>query len=185
MSFNRTRYDKCAYELQLNRTTGEGNYRLFGPFGENCTSCFSNTGPIGSKADVSLVKQQSDLSLGEMRNAESSLSWRSKHLNKCNDSVNPLDSVKLIHKTNCSNSLVSEDTRFTHPLDNYRGMSLTGYMMEPYLHVNPQCHIQSIYDRTGLNSRLSVKDNYVMPEQKAWDDMSSLPKELPTSICKA
>ena len=60
MSFNRTKYDKCAYELQMNRSTGEGDYRLYAPFAENCSQCISETGPIGAKSDVSLVKKPMD-----------------------------------------------------------------------------------------------------------------------------
>jgi hypothetical protein len=183
MSFNRTKYDKLAYELQMDRSTGELGYRLFGPFGENVNHCYSNNGPVGSKSDVSLARKQTDLEFGDVAQAESRLSWRNKKLNKYNDGTNPLEDTKLIHKSNCDNLVVSEDTRFTHPLDNYRGMSLTAYQMEPYLHVNPQCHIQSIFDKTGLNSRLSAKDNYVMPKQKYWDDYT-LPKEIVNESCK-
>ena len=185
MSFNRTKYDKCAYELQMNRSTGELGYRVFAPYGENCNSCYSEAGPVGSKADVSLVREQTDMQSGENTQVESSLSWRNKILNRCNDSSNPLNNAKLIHKSNCNKLVVSEDTRFTHPIDNYRSMSLTEYQIEPYLHVNPQCYIQSNYDKTGLNSRNAVKDNYVFPKQKYWDDLSSLPKELPNPTCKA
>ena len=184
MSFNRTKYDKCAYELQMNRSTGSLGYRVFAPYGENCNSCYSSDGPGGSKSDVSLVRNQMDMQFGDTTQTESSLSWRNNNLNKCNDNTNPLDNVKLIHKSNCDKLIVSEDTRFTHPIDNYRGMSLTEFQMEPYLHVNPQCYIQTIYDKTGLNSRLSVKDNYIMPDQKYWDDLSSLPKELINQTCR-
>lgn len=184
MSFNRTKYDKCAYDLQMNRSTSQLGYRVFPPYGENCNNCYSEAGPVGSRADVSLVREQMNMQSGEFTKAESRLSWRNKLLNKCNEDNNPLNDAKLINKGNCNKSVVSEDTRFTHPLDNYRGMSLTEFQMEPYLHVNPQCFIQSNYDKTGLSSRNFVKDNYVMPQQKYWDDLSSLPKELVNPVCK-
>ena len=48
-------------------------------------------------------------------------------------------------------------------------------MVEPYLPVNPQCHIQPIDDRIGLNSRLHVKDMYKMPEVEILDNGEALP----------
>ena len=71
MSFNRTRYDKCAYTLETNRSVQQGDYRLFGPFAENCNECFSYDGPIGSKSDVSLVKKPSELCFKDMAQTES------------------------------------------------------------------------------------------------------------------
>lgn len=184
MSFNRIKYDKCAYELQMNRSTGEGDYRLYAPFAENCSQCFSETGPIGAKSDVSLVKKPMDLTFGDMAQTETQLSWRGQMLTKCNNNNNPFDNAKLNHKGACPDNLTSEDSRFTHPIDNYRSMSLTGFMMEPYLHVNPQCYIQSNSDKMGLNSRSFVKDTYVVPQQKIWDTYQVLPKELPNPVCR-
>ena len=184
MSFNRIKYDKCAYELQMNRSTGEGDYRLYAPFAENCTQCFSETGPIGAKSDVSLVKKPMDLTFGDMAQAETQLSWRGQMLTKCNNNTNPFENATLNHKLDCPTGLNSEDTRFTHPIDNYRSLSLTGLMMEPYIHVNPQCYIQSNFDKTGLNSRNYVKDIHVISDQKLWDTEQVLPKELPNPVCR-
>jgi hypothetical protein len=181
MSFNRNRYDKCAYNLQMGRSVAPGSYRLFGPFAENCDQCLSFDGPVGSKSDVSLVKKPLDLSFGDMTQVESELSWRSQLLNKCNNNFNPLNKHTLHHKSNCSKKLTSEDTRFTHPIDNYRCMSLTSFQVEPYLHVNPQCHVQESGDRIGMNSRLHAKDSYVMPKPDFLDKGEVLPREIPTT----
>jgi len=179
MSFNRTRYDNCAYNLQMGRSTGPGDYRLFGSFAENCNECLSYDGPIGAKSDVSLVKKPQDLSFKEMAQVESELSWRNQLLTQCNDNSTPLNKYKLNHKPSCTKKLISEDTRFTHPLDNYRSMSLTTYQVEPYLHINPQCHVQESGDRIGMNSRLYAKDIYKLPVQEFLDNGESLPKEIP------
>ena len=178
MSFNRTKYDNCAYDLQIGRSIAPGDYRLYAPFAENCSQCYSYTGPIGSKSDVSLVKQPMDLCFNEMADAESNLSWRNQKISKTNDQNNPLSNVTLIHKPVCDNKLTSEDTRFTHPLDNYRSMSLTDLMIEPYLHVNPQCHVQESGDRIGLNSRLHAKDTWQLSPHEFWDKGEVLPKEV-------
>jgi hypothetical protein len=179
MSFNRTKYDNKAYSLQMERSTNPGDYRLYAPFAENCNECYSYSGPTGSKADVSLTKVPGDLSFKDMADVESKLSWRNHKLSKTNDQTNPLGTLELNHKPICSKQLSPEDTRFTHPLDNYRGMSLTDLMIEPYLHVNPQCHIQPIDDRLGLNSRLNAKDMFKIDAQDFWDKGEALPKEIP------
>ena len=125
-----------------------------------------------------------------MADTESKLSWRNQKLGKNNEQCNPLESVTLEHKPVCSNKLTPEDTRFTHPLDNYRGMSLTDLMIGPYLHVNPQCHVQESGDRIGLNSRLYSKDTFGIQKtetQDFWDKGEALPKEIPSAkqICDA
>lgn len=181
MSFNRVKYDQCAYDLQMGRSTGPGDYRLFGSFAENCDQCLSYDGPVGAKSDVSTAKKPLDLSFGDMAQVESELSWRHQILTKCNNELSPLDKQTLHHKPSCSKKLTPEDTRFTHPLDNYRCMSLTSYQVEPYLHVNPQCHIQESGDRIGMNSRLYAKDVYRIPAQEFLDKGEALPKEIPTT----
>jgi len=173
MSYSRLNYDKDAYVLNVDRSVGPGDYRLRKYFAENDDICFSYDGPIGNKGDVSLVNRQQYNEA--VVDAESDLSWRSKLLTKSNENTNPFIKHKTINKINCGKELVKEDTRFTHPIDNYRCMSLTAYQYEPYLFVNPQCHVQESHDRLGLNSRLHCKDTYVLPVQDFWDNGSSLP----------
>lgn len=180
MSFNRQSYDKGAYDLQNIRSTQPGDYRLFSSYAERLDSCFSYNGPPNSKADVSLVRKQTDLNNKNMAEVESNLSWRNHRLTKLNNNYNPLDEKKLINKNTCNNKLVSEDTRFTHPIDNYRAMSLTPYFYEPYVPINPQCHIQETYDRIGLNSRMKAKDSYIMPTDQSFGNNL----DFNTYLCK-
>jgi hypothetical protein len=175
MSFNRVTYDKSAYDLQMQRSVGQGDYRLFAPFAENIDQCLSMDGPVGSKADVSTVKKPNSLSFKEMTDVESALSWRSQRLTKSNDNINLEGKFDIYHKESCTKKLVSQDTRFTHPLDNYRSMSLTPLMIQPYLPVNPQCNQISNNDLIGLNSRLSAKDCYNIPDVVVWDNGDALP----------
>jgi endonuclease/exonuclease/phosphatase family metal-dependent hydrolase len=100
------------------------------------------------------------------------------------DYINPLLDAKLHHKQSCSAQLTTEDTRFTHPLTNYRGMSVTELMLEPYLHVNPQCYIQEISDRQGLNSRLFSKDSYKSPPHRLWESGGKVPSPFLTDRFK-
>jgi hypothetical protein len=176
MSFSRLKYDKEAYDLELKRSTIPGNYRLFGLFAENTNQCLSYDGPIGSKIDVSTVKPLNSLNNVNMIELESDLSWRNHKNSKFNDdNVNITNKYNLIDKSNCSLDLIAEDTRFTHPVNNYRSMSTTEFEMTPYLHVNPQSYIQSINDRHGLDSRNFTKDNYKFVKQEFLDNGESLP----------
>jgi hypothetical protein len=179
MSFNKTKYD--AYDLSVNRSIGPGDYRLFSSYAENENQCFSSFGPVGSKSDVSLVKNMYDLTYGDMANVESNLSWRHSKLSKENK-PNILDNVYVYHKNDCNKNLTSSDTRFTHPLDNYRSMSLTDYHYQPFLFVNPQCYIQDINDKMGLNSRLYSKDMYIMNEPTPLEPNNILPKPKDESL---
>jgi hypothetical protein len=122
---------------------------------------------------VSLAKKINDLSFSDMADVESELSLRNNKLIKCNN--NKFKNFNVNNKCDCDNKLNAQDTRFTHPIDNYRSMSLLEYQYEPYLHVNPQCYIQDIYTRNGLNSRLYSKDMYIVKEQKFWDKGDAFP----------
>lgn len=156
MAFSRTTYDSCAYDLEIKRSTEQGDYRLYGYFAENDNQCYSYNGPIGSKSDVSTIKKLNETCFGTMADVESDLSWRNNKLDKCNDKI--FNKFPVIDKPICSSNLTPQDTRFTNPIDNYRGMSLTNYMLTPYLYVNPQCYIQQTRDLIGSNTRLETKD---------------------------
>ena len=177
MSFTRTKYDECAHQLHTERSVDPGLYRLFDGYSNNCNKCYSYHGPIGSREDSSLTREHTDNRFGNMAEIESELTNRVNPLQECN--ANPKNdnykNKKTYHKNNCNNKLDSEDTRFSFPLDNYRGMSLTSYFYTPYLHVNPQCHIQSNRNRDGSASRLVAKDSYKAPEQRFLDNGEALP----------
>lgn len=176
MSFNRTKYDECALNLDAKRSSDQLDYRIFGASAENCNQCINVDGTL-SRSGGSTSKKQEDLKWGEMADTESVLSWRHNQLSKCNDNNNNWSKRPLNHKAVCSNKLVAEDTRFTHPLDDYRCMSLTDLMISPYLPVNSQCIIQE--DRTGLDTKLVAKDHYRVPKQQYWDKGEALPKSSP------
>ena len=105
MSFTRTRNDKCATNLHTLRSVNVGEYRLFPGFVENNNQCFSATGPVGSKVDVSTTKQKCSLDWGEMAHVESELQSRNIPLSDCNDNrINNhynknkvFNYIKLIH----------------------------------------------------------------------------------------
>ena len=174
MAFSRINYDKCTYDLKMNRSTQPGDYRLFESSVENKNACLSYGGPIGSKADVSVAKLNNQLEYDNMIDVDSKLSWRRQALNNCNNN-NLNINIDVKHKSKCSLELIAEDTRFTHPIDNYRAMDTSIYNYLPYLHVNPQDYYQE--DRLGTNTKLLIKDNYIMPKQEKWDNGDALPPQ--------
>jgi hypothetical protein len=184
MSFNRIKYDNDAYDLKINRSVGPGDYRLFKSYNESCSKCFSYDGPKNAKSDVYTVGgSQTDIEWGSMTEVESYIMNRvnklvdDNHLGK-NDSylkfqVNPI-------KQTCSNTLISEDTRFTNPIESYRSMDTTVYHFIPFLYSNPQCEIQE--DRIGLNSRLKVKDSFKPAPIILYDQTDTLPINISTDL---
>ena len=189
MSFSRINYDQCAYDLKMDRSTAPGNYRLFPGYVDNCKKCYPYNRPTNSKEQVSTARKDCDNGFGSMADVESELTNRKNYLEKCNKEGknNGYLKTKVYHKPLCERSMECEDTRFTNPLDNYRGMSLTGFYFTPYLHVNPQCQIQSERNRDGNSTRQMVKDCYKLPNQEYWDKGKGLPpkpKKVSRKGCK-
>ena len=163
MAFNRINYDDCAYDLKLNRSVAPGNYRLSSDFADSCNKCYPYNEPSTSNNHASLVRENHDYGFGNITEAESMLTNRVNHLEKCNKhgKNDYYNKMKLTHKPLCDKTLEAQDTRFTNPLDQYRGMSLTNFHFTPYLHVNPQCFIQtnSFVSLESKNHSQSLKLN--------------------------
>jgi len=160
MSFNRIKYDN--YNVEINRSIAPGDYRLFEDYNKNINSCYSYNGPIGSKIDVSITDNLTDI--------ESELSWRRRLLtNNITDDIDNLKSFKTMHKNICSKVLTPQDTRFSHPVTSYRSMSTTDLQLQPYVPINPQSIIQDLKEKSGINSRLDLKDNY-KPQEPVYRD---------------
>ncbi len=170
-------YDDKAYLLQQERSTAPGNYMMFSGRNENCETCYPHHQPTNSRDQVSTAKKDGDLGFGNLANIESLLTNRVNPSTKDNQfgKNDEYKNTKINHKGKCSDYLESNDTRFTNPIDNYRGMSLTDYYLTPYLHVNPQCYFQEDTHREGSSSRLQVRDCYKTPNQNKWDKGGALP----------
>jgi hypothetical protein len=177
MSFSRIKYDNEAYNLKLNRSVGPGDYRLFKGYNESCDKCYSVDGPRNSKSDVAIsAKTDCDNQWSSMAEVESHLTNRINKLVDFNayGANDGYKNVPIVQTQSCNNNLVSEDTRFTYPLEAYRSMDLTSYHYVPYLFTNPQCELQS--DRIGSNSRLKVKDSFKPIVTKPIDQTTLLPR---------
>jgi hypothetical protein len=106
MSFNRLRYDDCATKLHNQRSVGVGEYRLSFDNFENNNQCYSLTGPIGSKSDISTAKNNCSLNWGEMTQIESDLQSRNIPTSECNENA-----TNLNYSKNSSNQVEQENTQ--------------------------------------------------------------------------
>lgn len=175
--FTRLRADECATKLSTQRSVAPGTYRLNAESAENCDQCLSYEGARNGKAEVSTMKSKCSLDWGNMAAVESDLRNLGIPLKECNENVtSDYKKNQTINKNLCSKFLNSEDTRFSFPVQSFRSMSLTAYQLSPFLHANPQCHVQD--DRIGSNSRLKAKDSYVLQRPVAMDNGEALPKEM-------
>ena len=128
---------------------------------------------------ASSVRPLDNHNFGVLVNAESHLTNRTVPHSECNEKATDTahKQMKMHHKPLCAESVETVDTRFTHPVDTYRGLSLTNFHLTPYLHVNPQNNVQCDSQREGFHSRVWVKDNYQIPKQNKWDNGEALPPE--------
>jgi hypothetical protein len=136
--------------------------------------------------DVSIAANNTDNQWPTMTEVESHLTNRVNKLIDFND-YGKNDSYKNLsiqNKNVCNNKLVTEESRFTNPIEAYRCMDLSDYHYSPFMFVNPQCEF--LEDRIGSNSRLNVKDNFVVTKPNLIDQSVFLPKETPanTDVCK-
>jgi len=195
MSFTRTKYDNEAYDLKMERSTGPGDYRLFIESNENCSKCLSYDGPRNAKSNVLIADDNNMNQWGTMAEVESHLTNRVNKLTDTNiyGKNDYYKNISVSNKQDCKEELNSEDTRFSFPLESFRCMDLTSYHYSPFLHVNNQCEIQDERSRKGVNSRLSVKDNFVVTNPTPIDESNILPPadnlnivigNTPVDICK-
>lgn len=177
MSFSRLPYDNCAYAQKMKRSVTPGDYRLYMGYGENNKKCLPLNAPINSNNGVSSVRRVHETDFGKLVNAESHLTNRVTPISLCEEKSTDMlhKKIKVHHKPICSENVATVNTRFTNPVDTYRGMSLTNYHLTPYLHVNPQNNIQCISHRDGFHSRVWVKNNYKQQNHVKWKDTSLPP----------
>ena len=113
MSSNRLMYDQCAYEQNLNQSTGPGNYLMYPGKYEHCKKCRIQLGQVGGNGvslyDGNMVDLESDL-LGIDKPAslcnKNKYRPKCKECNKCTNSGLPCGclactSQNLVHQPNC------------------------------------------------------------------------------------
>jgi len=167
MSFNRIKYDKTEYDDQINESIKQSSYRIFGLYAENNKQCYPDNSIIAQR-NGSSIREYNDLSFSSLADVESLLTNRDKIKGNISE-------IKTNDKKDCSEIIYRSDSRFTHPIVKYRGMSNTLYNYSPFLFSDPQKHIQTINFKGGLNTRNYSKDNHVVKEQKFIDIGGALP----------
>jgi len=161
MAFSRGKYDERQYEQQLERSVGVGNYYFFYPRNESNDRCYSFTGPVGSKSDSGVPMNKGQIEFGKKAEIEGHLMNRVIPISDDNsrgkhDEYRQFEG-EVNHMNNCSENRDTLDSRFSHPLSQYRGMETTSYKFNPHLHVNPQAQFHTW--RLGTTTRLVAKDS--------------------------
>ena len=104
------------------------------------------------------------LNQGNKTQIESTL--RNQHLPLNSQLRNNQDYDKIqrsnIKMCNITENFVNEDSRVSHPINNFREMSTTSLAYSPYLFMNPQevtanNDAQMLPNRNGVNTRLDAK----------------------------
>ena len=168
-NFTRTKYDAAELEM-YNTSVKDGNNYIMNPTSvENANLCYA---PAGARNAVSQVARP--------LNAEGFLNFETKTdiENKLQNRHLPLNSLERTNKDyaavattipkTCDNKkehLTNEDTRFTHPIINYRGMYTATHKFTPYLHMNPQKVVGENDDhmdptRNGISTRYDSKTEF-------------------------
>ena len=129
MSFSRLPYDKCAYAQKVKRSVEPGDYRLYMGYGENNSKCLPLNAPINCNSCSSSVRRLDKSDFDLLVNAESHLTNRTIPHSDCNEksSDSKYKKLKVYHKPLCAETVATVDSRFTHPVDSYRGLSTTNF----------------------------------------------------------
>lgn len=173
MSFNRLKYDSTAFNNDVKSNKNQGDYRLFELYSEHPNKCLPMYKP--SKSNSSDTKKEV-LENYNLTDLESELTFRTNKLKK--DLAPIFNKYHIYNKPMCKPDNDFEDTRFTHPIDNYRELTLFDYYLNPHVFSNPQNEItQLVY--SGINSRLEAKDCYKPPKTEQWEDYTAFPPYMP------
>lgn len=144
---SRMRYDYPAYEEELQRSTNPLLYNLFPGYGHHCNECFPASGPMNTHG-VNVV-------YGKEIDVDSIMSGRTVLNSKANDFSQPTPLNYNTKKSpECDKYIETEYSRFTHPIQNYRGLYPDRFYP---LNQDPQCHIFWNFE---VNSKLQAKDNH-------------------------
>ena len=100
MSFSRINYDQCAYDLQLDRSTAPGNYRLFPGQVDNCNKCYPYNQPNRSSEHPSMARDNCETGYGDLADVESEITNRKKYLKSATKKEKTMDTEKQMYTIN-------------------------------------------------------------------------------------
>ena len=161
------RYDKNASNENVRRSTNQMMYMIDPNFANNCNPCLATHGPHNG--------HHYTVDDGEKIDIDSIL----KNMNKINSKSNvqqmptPLNQYNKHTPKECSNALEQNNSRYTHPANEIRGLNVSDMRLSYPLH-DPQCNI---FEDFSVNTRLQAKDNHKTIWQVPIDQRASLPTE--------
>ena len=179
MSFSRVFYDSNDFNVKKSSYDNYVNYRIFPDFAESVNKCIPTLGPTSDSSSQDSGNALIDLE--SLVEAGSQLTRRSNPITRNDFGAKEVPKLKLKIPFCQMDSLTGQDTRFSHPIDNYRCISATSYYMQPYLPVNPQDDITQLVI-PGNSSRLRAKDDFKMRPHKSWEDTNVFPSSAPDYI---
>lgn len=171
MASTRKRYDECSTNLYYRQSTDPLGYRLLPDFANNCQKCYSDYGPRGQDMNVSVITNKN------LIDVDSLLSNRSKVASDCKDGLVTDINFNKYTKYNlptCNRFMDRHDTRLTHPISNYRGMTIHWFFEPRVSNRDEQCNIFWNFEE---NSRLTAKDSYRPDIPVPLDQSIGLPVE--------
>ena len=177
MSFNRLEYDTCAYEQELNQSTGTGRYVLNVPSVSNCEPCYASDPRYGQVQQGSSTVGKS---IYKNVDVESDLLGQTRLASRCQTQnfMPSCEAPELSHYKDCP--LVSEETRTTNPPCNLRG---TGWNRWEWLCKNPQDRVAIPFDYQ-VSTRIVFKDNHRPCIPNPFDQYSAWPQPTDQPICE-
>lgn len=171
MASTRKFYDECSVNLYYKQSTDPLSYRLSPNYANNCQKCYTDNGPRGQDMNVSVITNEN------LIDVDSLLSNRSKVASDCGDGLVTdinFKNYQKYHLPVCNRFMNRNDTRLTHPIHNYRGMTIDWYFSPRVNNRDEQCNI--FWDFSE-NTRLTAKDSYRPDIPMPMSSFPSLPKE--------
>ena len=187
-TFTRTLYDKAEHEMYDSSVKNTNEWIMDSNLQENNSACFANDGARHGESELARpLNEDGKLNISEKVNVESLLQNRHLDNNSFKRTNKDYAEVKLNTPSVCGNmkeNMNNADTRFTHPLINYRGMYTAPYNFTPYLHMNPQDVLIQNDDvmspnRFGTSTRIEAKSNNKKNKNKETDFSSIVSGLLP------
>lgn len=160
-------YDPEAYSEQVARSTDPMLYRLDPNFAINCGRCFAPYGPRGGQQGSDAIGQQIDIDSVLRGVNQSNTRSNKQQMPHC------LKGFDLIKKMDCPDGLEAENTRFTHPAYDIRGLT-TRDLRFNYPLFDPQCQI---FENFGINTKLQAKDSHRAVWQIPFNQRDLFPTE--------
>jgi hypothetical protein len=154
MASTRKLYDDCSTNLFYKQSTDPLAYRLSPNYANNCSKCYTDFGPRGQDMNVSVITNQN------LVDVDSLLTNRSKVASDCKDGLVTdikFNNYKKYNLPRCNNFMNRHDSRLTHPIHNYRGMTIDWFFSPRVNNRDEQCNL--FWD-FAENTQLTSKDNY-------------------------